>query len=71
MPYKSIDDLPPAIRQHLPKHAQEIYRSVFNHSWQQYAPRDDREALAHKVAWSAVKKQYHKQGEHWIRNVPQ
>ena len=67
VPYKSLDDLPDSIREHLPKHAQEIYRSVFNNAWQQYAGRDDREALAHKVAWSAVKKQYHKQGERWVR----
>ena len=68
MPYKTVDDLPPPIREHLPKHALEIYRGAFNNAWQQYAERKDRETLAHKVAWSAVKKQYHKQGERWVRN---
>ncbi|WP_317622873.1 ChaB family protein, partial [Thiohalophilus sp.] len=28
--------------------------------------REDREATAHKVAWSAVKKRYRKSGEKWV-----
>ena len=67
MPYKSITDLPEAVRQHLPKHAQEIYMEVFSHAWDQYTERKDRETLAHKVAWSAVKKQYKKQGDKWVK----
>jgi len=67
MPYKSITDLPEAVRQHLPKHAQEIYLEVFNNAWGQYAERKDRETVAHKVAWSAVKKHYKKQGDKWVK----
>jgi cation transport regulator len=67
MPYKSITDLPEAVRQHLPKHAQEIYMEVFNNAWDQYAERKDCETVAHKVAWSAVKKQYKKQGDKWVK----
>lgn len=67
MPYKSITDLPEAVRQHLPKHAQEIYLEVFNNAWDQYAERKDRETVAHKVAWSAVKKHYKKQGDKWVK----
>jgi cation transport regulator len=37
MPYRSIADLPPRIREHLPPHAQEIFLEVFNHAWEQYA----------------------------------
>jgi cation transport regulator len=51
MPYKSIAALPDAVRQHIPKHAQEIYMEVYNNAWDQYADRKDREAVAHKVAW--------------------
>jgi cation transport regulator len=67
MPYKSIAALPGNVRQHLPKHAQEIYMEVYNNAWVQYADRKDREAVAHKVAWSAVKKQYKKQGDKWVK----
>ncbi|MGR9100180.1 MAG: ChaB family protein [Gammaproteobacteria bacterium] len=66
MPYRSIDDLPDAVRRHLPVHAREIYLEAFNHAWEQYAERQDREAVAHKVAWSAVKKKYRKQEEYWV-----
>ena len=67
MPYDTIAQLPDAVRRHLPKAAQEIYRAVFNNAWDEYAERTDREALAHKVAWAAVKKQYEKHGEHWVK----
>jgi cation transport regulator len=40
---------------------------VFNHAWTEYADRADREAIAHRVAWSAVKKQYTKSGTQWVR----
>lgn len=71
MPYQSIFDLPDSVRNHLPEHAQEIYLSAFNNAWEEYKdPRDrntssSREATAHKVAWSAVKKKYEKQGKQW------
>ncbi len=67
MPYKSISDLPAPVQNHLPEAAQEIYKEAFNSAWDQYADRADREAVAHKVAWTAVKKQYHKQGDRWVR----
>jgi len=73
MPYDSIADLPSSVRDHLPKHAQQIYRETFNDAWKQYAKpsarrgRDTREATAHKVAWSAVKEKYEKKNDHWAR----
>ena len=67
MPYKSIIDLPEPVQAHLPGHAQEIYLQAFNHAWEEYAQRDDREVVAHKVAWSAVKKQYVKRDEKWVK----
>jgi cation transport regulator len=66
MPYKTIGDLPDSIRNHLPEHAQEIYREAFNHAWEEYADPKKRRApssleeVTHKVAWAAVKKQYEK-----------
>ncbi len=67
MPYADISDLPASVRSHLPAHAQEIYLAAFNNAWQEYALRADREIVAHKVAWAAVKKQYEKSGKEWVR----
>jgi cation transport regulator len=70
VPYPTIADLPPAIRRHLPEHAQEIYRGAFNHAWQGYATHADREATAHRVAWGAVKRRYRKAGDTWVALDP-
>lgn len=67
MPYKSVADLPDAVRKHLPPDAQHVYLEVFNSAWDGYAGRADREVVAHKVAWSAVKKQYEKHGDRWVK----
>ena len=66
MPYSSVSDLPDSVRDHLPEKAQHIYRDAFNSAWDEYSDRSDREATAHKVAWSAVKKRYRKQGDRWV-----
>lgn len=67
MPYDRLSDLPESVRDHLPKHAQEIYREAFNSAWDQYKDPDKRrgdatrEETAHKVAWGAVKEVYEKE----------
>jgi cation transport regulator len=68
MPYASNDDLPASVRNHLPPHAQDIFRSAFNHAWQSYsrAKPASVEEIAHRVAWAAVKKRYQKVGETWL-----
>lgn len=65
MPYRRVTDLPAAVRAALPAGAQKIYREAFNHAWKEYAARADREALAHRVAWAAVKKKYSKDSGSW------
>jgi cation transport regulator len=65
MPYASIEDLPAGVRHHLPAHAQEIYRSAFNHAWESYASDPAHEEIAHRVAWAAVKRRYRKVGTEW------
>ena len=71
MPYENISDLPPSVKNHLPTHAQEIYKAAFNNAWKEYknpqkrAGQASREETAHKVAWAAVKKKYVKKGEEW------
>ena len=73
MPYETIDGLPENVRNVLPKHAQEIYQAAFNNAWEEYKDPDERkghasrEETAHKVAWAAVKKEYEKAGEKWVR----
>lgn len=74
MPYQQNSDLPDNVRENLPEHGQEIYRKAFNSAWDQYQEPEDRkgdagrEETAHKVAWSAVKNQYHKQGDKWVKD---
>jgi cation transport regulator len=74
MPYRENADLPDRVRTHLPEHAQDIYREAFNNAWEQYKEpekrrtAESREEVAQKVAWSAVKKKYHKSGEDWVEN---
>ena len=54
MPYDAHADLPQSVRDHLPDHAQRIYREAFNHAWVQYARDPAHEEIAHRVAWSAL-----------------
>ena len=65
MPYNEVTDLPESVRKHLPKHAQEVYRSAFNSAEKQYGD----ESTAHKVAWSAVENKYKKDEDSgdWVR----
>lgn len=58
MPYDHLEDLPESVRDHLPRHAQEIYRAAFNNAWETY---DHDEERAHRIAWAAVKHQYEKE----------
>lgn len=51
----------------LPAHAQEIYLASYNNAYSEYHlkkkrrdPSEDLESICHKVAWTAVKKKYHK-----------
>lgn len=73
MPYDRIADLPDSVRDHLPKHAQDIYKEAFNSAWDQYDEPEERrgdasrEETSHKVAWSAVKQSYEKDGDRWKR----
>lgn len=57
MPYKSKSDLPESVRDALPAHAEEIYQAAYNNAYEEYG---HDEARAHRVAWGAVEKKYHK-----------
>jgi cation transport regulator len=59
----------------LPEHAQHMYKKAHTNALEQYQNPDKRrggkrqsvEQVAHKVAWSAVKKEYKKNGNKWVK----
>src|ERR687884_1515355 len=61
----------------LPEHAQHIYKKAHASAIDQYRNPEKRrggkkqsaEEVAHKAAWSAVKKQYKKKGNEWVRKA--
>ena len=73
MPYFSDEDLPPGVKNNLPKKAREIYRKSFNHTWDSHRDpsslgnNETRVALSAKIAWAAVKQEYSKKGKKWLK----
>ena len=67
MPYASNADLPISVRSHLPEHAQDIFRAAFNHAFESHRVDPRQEEIAHRIAWSAVKRQYKKAGDTWVQ----
>jgi cation transport regulator len=66
MPYSSNSDLPESVRDHLPEHAQDIFRAAFNSAWDEYGHDEPR---AFRVAWGAVEREYHKdESGRWVRS---
>jgi cation transport regulator len=66
MPYRDNIDLPEAVRDHLPPHAQDVYRADFNHAFAAFAGDIRQEEIAHRIAWAAVKRSYVKDGDRWV-----
>jgi cation transport regulator len=66
MPYPTNDALPPAIQRSLPEHARSIYREAFNHAFAAHAGDVRREEIAHRIAWTAVKRSYVKVDGAWV-----
>jgi cation transport regulator len=66
MPYDANADLPPSVRNHLPEHAQDIFREAFNHAFTAHERDPRQEEAAFRIAWAAVKKRYVKAGEEWV-----
>ena len=59
----------------LPEHAQHIFKKTHASAVKEYEDPEKRrggkkestEEVAHKVAWAAVKKEYEKEGEKWVK----
>jgi len=66
MPYIVNDDLPPSIKNHLPEHAQDIFREAFNHAFAAHEGDPRQEEAAFRIAWAAVKRSYEKIGDEWM-----
>lgn len=66
MPYRTNDDLPAPVRDHLPAHAQDIYRATFNNAYAAHAGDPRQEEAAHRIAWAAVKRVFVKVGTTWL-----
>ncbi len=75
MPYHKVQDLPDAVREHMPEHAQKIYMEAFNNAWDTYQDskkrrgNESQEEAARKVAWAAVKHEYKKDAKsgEWVK----
>src|SRR5262245_27634856 len=64
MPYASTSELPAAVKNNLPAHAQRIWMSAHNAAMKQYGG-DEEKAAA--VSWAAVKNKYKKDPEgDWV-----
>jgi cation transport regulator len=67
LPYENRSDLPDSVRDNLPAHAQDIYKEAYNSAWDQYGHDESR---AHRVAWGAVEKKYHKnESGKWVEGA--
>jgi cation transport regulator len=66
MSYPDNTDLPSSVREHLPPHAQDIYREAFNHAFAAHEGDPRQEEAAHRIAWAAVKRSYVKVGGEWV-----
>lgn len=59
----------------LPEHAQHIFKKAHSSAVKEYkdpnkrrgGAKEDVEEVAHKVAWAAVKKEYKKNGDKWVK----
>ena len=67
MPYSQNTELPESVRDHLPDHAQTIFREAFNNAFAAHSAEPDCEQRAFRIAWSAVKRSYEKRDGKWLR----
>ena len=64
--YANNAELPVAVRMSLPSHAQDLFRDAYNRAFDHY----QREAVAHRIAWDAVKRDYSHRAAHlWVRRT--
>lgn len=73
MAYRKNSTLPKSVRDNLPQKAQTIWRKAYNNAYEKYKSAKERRGKASrsetaaKVAWNAVKKEYKKKGDKWVK----
>ena len=73
MGFSKNTDLPKAVKNNLPENAQTIFRKAYNNAEKQYRNPSKRRGhsslteVCNKVAWSAVKNEYVKKNDKWIK----
>lgn len=67
MPYQRTSELPPAVRDHLPEHAQDVFLAAFNNAYDDHRGDPRQEEASFRIAWAAVKRNYEKDGDHWVK----
>jgi cation transport regulator ChaB len=60
MRYRSIRDLPFVCQYNLPEPALHVYRDAYNGAWDASAGVADRDAIARRNAWIAVRRTFEK-----------
>ncbi|WP_201526038.1 MULTISPECIES: ChaB family protein [Psychrobacter] len=64
MPYDKLSDLPSAVKDNLPKHAQEIFQAAFNSASNEHGD----ESRWFATAWAAVEEVYQKNDDgNWVK----
>ena len=67
MPYSSVAELPPPVKDNLPAPAEKIFMAAYNSAWEQHGKEKDAEMTCTSIAWAAVKKSYKKsEGDKWV-----
>ena len=60
VPYERVADLPPVVREYLPRRLREVYRQAFNEAYERYRDPQSccgmREQASHEAAWAAVER---------------
>ena len=73
MPYATHKEIPKRVRDVLPDEAETIFKEAYNNALKYYKDPSKRrgnatlEETANRIAWSAVKKKYRKEGQRWVK----
>ncbi|MGH8594116.1 MAG: ChaB family protein [Gammaproteobacteria bacterium] len=76
MAYRTVSDLPKALRKQLPRHAQELYLAAYSRTWEKCAASEDYQdersmaETAHKAGLFAVEMEYEKDEHGQWRRAP-
>ena len=68
MIYAANRNRPNSVQAHAPADAPDVFNTAFNAAWVAYGQRNpwQRDGIAHRVGWAAVKRRYHKVGHGWV-----